>query len=62
MEDFNYQLKHIPGAQNRADALSRRPDHDDGSDHNNQVVALLDEVFVKAITITTLDGEIRQWQ
>ena len=62
MEDFNYQLKHIPGAQNWADALSRRPDHDDGSDNNNQVVALLDEVFVKAITVTTLDGEIRQRQ
>jgi len=62
MKDFNYQLKHIPGAQNQANALSRRPDHNGRSDDNNQVVALLDEVFVKAITVTTLDGEIRQRQ
>ena len=40
LEDFNYKLAHIPDACNRADALSRRPDHDDGSNDNDQVVAL----------------------
>jgi hypothetical protein len=62
LEDFNYQLKHIPGIKNRANALSRRPDHNDRSDDNNQVVALLDEVFVKAISVVTLDEEIRRQQ
>ncbi len=52
----------IGGWPNTLDALSRRPDHDNGSDDNNQVVALSNEVFVKAITMTTLDGEIRQRQ
>lgn len=45
LEDFNYQLKHIPGAKNRADALSRRPDHDDGMGDNEHVVALPNAVF-----------------
>jgi len=28
LEDFHYQLKHIPGMHNHADALSRRSDHE----------------------------------
>jgi hypothetical protein len=35
LEDFNYQLRHIPGTRNRANALSRRPDHDDRSGDND---------------------------
>jgi hypothetical protein len=62
LEDFNYQLKHISGAKNQANALSRRLDHDDGPDNNDQVVALPNEVCVKAISATTLDEEIRRWQ
>jgi len=58
LEDFNYQLKHIPGTHNRVDALSRRPDHDDGSDDNEQIVALPDDLFVKAIKTATLDENI----
>jgi len=34
LEDFNYQLKHIPGPCNHADALSRRPNYDNGSQDN----------------------------
>ena len=45
LKDFNYQLKHIPGVQNHADALSRRPDHDDGVGDNKQVVTLPDSIF-----------------
>jgi hypothetical protein len=46
LEDFNYQLKHIPGTCNYADALSCRPDHDDRTNDNDQVMALSDSVFV----------------
>src|SRR6266851_751477 len=55
LEDFNYQLKHIPGTHNRADTLSRRPDHNNGSDDNEQIVALPDDLFVKAIAMAMLD-------
>ena len=62
LEDFNYQLKHIPGTHNRADTLSRRPDHNDGSDDNEQIVALPDDLFVKAIAMAMLDENIHQQQ
>ena len=62
MEDFNYKLAHIPNACNRADALSRRPDHDDGSNDNDQVVALLDNMFIKAISMAMLDEKLRKRQ
>ena len=46
LEDFNYQLKHIPGICNHADTLLRRPDYDDSAEDNKQVVALPDSVFI----------------
>ena len=45
LEDFNYQLKHISGAKNHANALLRRPDYDDRMADNNQVTALPNAVF-----------------
>ena len=37
------------------DLLSRRPDHDDGSDKNEGVVVLPKSLFVKVIEMTGLD-------
>ena len=62
LEDFNYQLKHILGTHNQADTLSRRPDHDDGSNDNEQIVALPDDLFVKVIATATLDENICRQQ
>jgi hypothetical protein len=59
LEDFNYQLKHILGAHNRANVLFRRPDHDNSLGDNDQVVALPDEVFARTISMVTLDKAIR---
>jgi len=63
LEDFNYQLKHIPGAKNHADALSRRPDYNNGMVDNNQVMALPNTVFAQVLATTTLDKKIcsHQW-
>ena len=47
--DFNLELRHIPGSTNKADTHSRRPDHDDGSQDNEEVVALPDSLFVRAL-------------
>jgi hypothetical protein len=55
MAEFLLELWHIAGKKNRADPLSRRPDHNDGSDNNKGVVALPDSMFVKAIEATGLD-------
>jgi len=55
LEDFNYQLKHIPGKKNRVDVLSCQLDHDDGTGDNEQVIALLDSVFIHMLSVADLD-------
>jgi hypothetical protein len=64
LEDFNYQLKHIPGIHNQADALSHRPDHNNGMVDNKQVITLPDKLFMRALTTAMLDKKIRwqQWE
>jgi hypothetical protein len=58
LEDFNYQLKHIPGIHNHTDALSRRPDYDNRSGDNEQVVALPDHAFIWLLSTTELNERI----
>jgi hypothetical protein len=36
LADFDFELVHLPGKRNQADPLSRRPDHDDGSDRQRR--------------------------
>jgi len=62
LADLNVKLKHLPGIKNRADPLSRRPDHDDGSGDNEQVTALPDKLFTRVIETTALDQQVRQYQ
>jgi hypothetical protein len=62
MEDFHYSLKHISRVYNHTDALSWRPDHNDGLDNNEQVVALPDNVFARTISTVTLDKKLRKQQ
>ena len=40
------------------DALSRRPDHDDGSQDNEEVVALPDSLFARALAAGKEDKQI----
>jgi hypothetical protein len=47
--DYNFELVHIAGAKNgRADALSRRPDYNQGEEDNKQLVVLPPGFFAKA--------------
>jgi len=64
MAEFPLELKHIAGRKNRADPLSRRPDYDDGSKDNDEVVALPDKLFIKAIRTSGFDHMVTdlQWQ
>ena len=54
LSEYNFVLKHIAGTANRADALSRRPDFDDGSGDNEDVTALPDHLFARQISTHTL--------
>ena len=55
LADYNFILTHILGPTNKADALSRRPDYDDGSDDNTNVTVLPPQLFALATTFSSLD-------
>ena len=47
LEEYNIKLQHIPGKNNGCtDALSRRPDYNQGSEDNQDVTVLLDKLFI----------------
>ena len=52
--EFDFEIRHIPGkANSRADALSRRPDYDQGARDNENIIVLPEEVFVRAVTMSS---------
>ena len=56
--EFDFEIRHIPGkANSHADALSRRPDYDQGTCNNENVVVLPENVFVRAVTIASNEQE-----
>jgi hypothetical protein len=62
LADFNFELEYLPGKQNKADPLSRRPDYDKGAEDNKDTIALPDSLFVRAIEITALEQQIDDLQ
>ncbi len=49
LSEYDFEICHIAGKMNgRADALSRRPDYDQGEDDNRDVVVLPDKLFIRA--------------
>jgi len=62
LEDFHYQLKHIPGTKNHADALFRCPNYNDGSGDNDHVVALSEQVFIQVLSTLALDEQLHYKQ
>ena len=65
LADYDIEIHHLQGKENgRADALSRREDHDMGERDNENVVVLPDHLFVRTTrtTRTTQDeGTIKRW-
>ena len=50
--EFDFEIRCIPGkANSRADTLSRRPDYDQGAHDNENIIVLLEHMFVHATTI-----------
>jgi RNase H-like domain found in reverse transcriptase/Integrase zinc binding domain/Chromo (CHRromatin Organisation MOdifier) domain len=62
LAEYNYKLIHKPGALNKADHLSRRPDYNQGKDDNEDVTVLPDEVFAYAISLSSLEDRVFQAQ
>ena len=72
MQDYNFIIKHIPGENNKSDALSRRPDYDQGTNDNNNVTVLPPHLFVqtttlsclfsRATTLSSIDEQVRTHQ
>ena len=52
LSDYDIEIRHIKGSANgRADALSRRPDYDQGTEDNTNITVLPDSVFVRTIEV-----------
>ena len=64
LADYDYEIHHLQGRSNgRADALSRRPDYDQGEGDNRDVVVLPDHVWAKVGTIPNDQNEeiLQRW-
>src|SRR5258707_10746589 len=53
LSEYNLEIHHIKGKANgRADALSRRPDYDQGEHDNEGVTVLPKELFIRTATLS----------
>jgi Integrase zinc binding domain len=62
LAEYNYKLIHKPGKYNKADHLSRCPDYDQGKEDNQDVTVLPDSVFVRAISLSSLEEHVFEAQ
>jgi hypothetical protein len=62
LADYHLTLVHKPGAQNRVDVLSRRPDYDTGGKDNEDVIVLPEHLFTNAAEILSLEQQVCEAQ
>jgi hypothetical protein len=60
LADYHILLQHRPGPQNRADALSQRPDYDQGEEDNQEVTPLPPYLFGDSIRSAALEALIEE--
>ncbi|HVW99810.1 MAG TPA: reverse transcriptase domain-containing protein, partial [Candidatus Babeliaceae bacterium] len=59
LADYDYILKHIPGkSMTKPDVLSRRPDHGEGIENDNDNIILITPEHIASITVESLGDEI----
>jgi hypothetical protein len=52
LSEYNFEIRHIKGTANwQADALSRRPDYDQGQNDNQDVTVLPKQIFIRATEV-----------
>ena len=58
LSEYDLEIHHIKGTSNgRADALSQRPDYDQGEDDNKDVTVIPDHLFVRAGRVQEVEGK-----
>jgi hypothetical protein len=62
LADFNFEIIHKPGATNRANALSWHLTIPKGENNNEDVIVLLDKLFVQAIEVTSIEAQVWEAQ
>jgi hypothetical protein len=62
LAEYNFVLQHKPGAQNRADGFSRRPDLETGERDNESVLVLPQRLFIQAIDILSIEEIVKEAQ
>jgi hypothetical protein len=58
LANYRFKLIHKPGASNKADHLSRRPDYNEGKEDNEDVWVLLDELFANTVVSLNVEQEV----
>ena len=54
MQDYNFIIKHIPGKNNKSDALSQHPDYKQGTNDNTNVTVIPPHLFIQTTTLSCL--------
>jgi hypothetical protein len=62
LADYHFKLVHKPGASNKADHLSQRPDYNDSKGDNKDVQVLADKLFVNAVVSLDVEQEVYDQQ
>ena len=58
LSEYDLEIHHIKGTSNgRANALSQRPDHDQGEEDNKDITVLPDHLFMRAGRVQEQEGE-----
>ena len=63
LSEYDFSLVHKPGtAMTRADALSRRDDHDQGEEDNKDVVFIKEEWLIRGLVRTAFEDTLESWK
>ena len=62
LADYNYTLFHLPGENNKADALSQQPDLQSGTDDNDKALVLPPSLFARASSSSSINDRVRSHQ
>jgi RNase H-like domain found in reverse transcriptase len=58
LADYRFKLIHKPGASNKVDHLSQRPDYDEGKEDNEDMQVLSDKLFTNVVVSLDVEQEV----